>query len=71
MSAMRELEQEPNMPAAHIAMLTGARGPTRSCLTACAASTQAAGEATMLIRNIRRYNLNYTAAQAKIDELMA
>jgi 3-oxoacyl-[acyl-carrier-protein] synthase II len=50
MKAMRELEQEPNMPAAHIAMLTGARGPTRSCLTACAASTQAAGEATMMIR---------------------
>ncbi len=50
MDPMRELEQEPNMPAAHIAMLTGARGPTRSCLTACAASTQASGEATMLIR---------------------
>jgi len=50
MSPMRELEQEPNMPAAHIAMLTAARGPTRSCLTACAASTQAIGEATMLIR---------------------
>ncbi len=50
MSPMRELEQEPNMPAAHIAMLTGARGPTRSCLTACAASTQAVGEAMMIIR---------------------
>jgi len=50
MTPMRELEQEPNMPAAHIAMLTGARGPTKSCLTACAASTQAVGEATMLIR---------------------
>ncbi|MGB2861940.1 MAG: beta-ketoacyl-[acyl-carrier-protein] synthase family protein [Sedimentisphaerales bacterium] len=50
MYPMRELEQEPNMPAAHLAMLTGARGPTRSCLTACAASTQAVGEATMLIR---------------------
>lgn len=50
MDPMHELEQEPNMPAAHIAMLTGARGPTRSCLTACAASTQAVGEAAMLIR---------------------
>ena len=50
MDPMHELEQEPNMPAAHIAMLTGARGPTRSCLTACAASTQAVGEATMIIR---------------------
>ncbi len=50
MDPMRELEQEPNMPAAHIATLTGARGPTRSCLTACAASTQAIGEAMMFIR---------------------
>jgi len=50
MDPMCELEQEPNMPAAHIAMLTGARGPTRSCLTACAASTQAVGEAMMIIR---------------------
>jgi 3-oxoacyl-[acyl-carrier-protein] synthase II len=50
MTAKRELEQEPNMAAAHVAMLTGARGPARSCLTACAASTQAVGEAMMLIR---------------------
>jgi len=50
MDPMRELEQEPNMPAAHLAMLTGARGPTRSCLTACAASTQSVGEAAMMIR---------------------
>jgi len=50
MDPMRELEQEPNMPAAHIAILTGARGPTRSCLTACAARTQALGEAMMLVR---------------------
>jgi len=46
----RELEQEANMPAGHLAMMTGARGPSRSCLTACAASTQAVGEAAMLIR---------------------
>jgi 3-oxoacyl-[acyl-carrier-protein] synthase II len=50
MDPMYEMEQEPNMPAAHIAMLTGARGPSRSCLTACAASTQAVGEAMMMIR---------------------
>jgi 3-oxoacyl-[acyl-carrier-protein] synthase II len=47
---MYELEQEPNMPAAHLSVLTGARGPARSCLTACAASTQAVGEAMMMIR---------------------
>jgi 3-oxoacyl-[acyl-carrier-protein] synthase II len=50
MNPMRELEQEPNMPAGHIAVLTGARGPSRSCLTACAASTQAVGEAMTMIR---------------------
>jgi 3-oxoacyl-[acyl-carrier-protein] synthase II len=50
MKARHELEQEANMPAAHVALLTGARGPVRSCLTACAASTQAAGEAMMIIR---------------------
>jgi 3-oxoacyl-[acyl-carrier-protein] synthase II len=50
MGATTELEQEPNMPAAHVALVTGARGPTRSCLTACAASTQATGEALEIIR---------------------
>ncbi|MDO8302604.1 MAG: beta-ketoacyl-[acyl-carrier-protein] synthase family protein [Sedimentisphaerales bacterium] len=50
MQAATEIEQEPNMPMAHLAVLTGARGPSRSCLTACAASTQAIGEATMMIR---------------------
>lgn len=50
MDPMLELEQESNMVAAHVGLLTGARGPTRSCLTACAASTQAVGEAMMLIR---------------------
>jgi len=50
MDPMRELEQEPNMPAAHLAVFTGARGPTRSCLTACAASTQSVGEAMAMIR---------------------
>lgn len=53
MTGMCELEQEPNMPASHIAVLTGARGQTRSCLTACAASTQAIGEAAMMIRHGR------------------
>lgn len=50
MRAMHELEQESNMPPAHIAMMTGARGPVRACLTACAAGTQAVGEAMMMIR---------------------
>jgi 3-oxoacyl-[acyl-carrier-protein] synthase II len=49
-TAANELEQEPNMPTTHIAKLVGARGPVFSCLTACAAGTQAVGEAAMLIR---------------------
>jgi 3-oxoacyl-[acyl-carrier-protein] synthase II len=49
--ALHQLEQETHMPVAHLAMLTGARGPMRSCLTACAASTQAVGEAMMMIRH--------------------
>ncbi|MFA6185661.1 MAG: beta-ketoacyl-[acyl-carrier-protein] synthase family protein [Phycisphaerae bacterium] len=53
MTAWRELEQEPNMPAAHLAMLTGARGTVRSCLTACAASTQSVGEAFKIIQSGR------------------
>src|SRR5687767_14486766 len=50
MNATRELEQEPNMPLSHLALLTGARGPAFNCLTACAASTQAFGEATEILR---------------------
>jgi len=45
-----ELEQEPNMPASHLAALFDAQGPNINCLTACAASSQAIGEATDIIR---------------------
>ena len=45
-----ELEQEPNMPASHLASLFGAEGPNVNCLTACAASSQAIGEAVEIIR---------------------
>jgi 3-oxoacyl-[acyl-carrier-protein] synthase II len=47
---LAELEQEPNMPAAHLASLFGAEGPNINCLTACAASSQAIGEAVEIIR---------------------
>jgi 3-oxoacyl-[acyl-carrier-protein] synthase II len=50
MIALHELEQEPNMPLSHLALFTGARGPALNCLTACAASTQAIGEATEILR---------------------
>ena len=45
-----EVEQEPNMPAAYVATHFGAEGPNFNCLTACAASSQAIGEATEIIR---------------------
>ena len=45
-----EVEQEPNMPAGHVAGLFNAQGPNANCLTACAASSQAIGEATEIIR---------------------
>jgi 3-oxoacyl-[acyl-carrier-protein] synthase II len=45
-----ELEQEPNMPAYHMAALFNAQGPNSNCLTACAASSQATGEAVEIIR---------------------
>ena len=45
-----ELEQEPNMPAGHLAAMFNAQGPNANCLTACAASSQAMGEATEIIR---------------------
>ena len=50
---LTELEQEPNMPANHLAAEYGLAGPTYSCLTACAASTQAVGEAMDLVHTGR------------------
>jgi len=50
MNPQEELEQEPNMPAGHLASLFNAQGPNLNCLTACAASSQAIGEATEIIR---------------------
>ncbi|MEZ6046286.1 MAG: beta-ketoacyl-ACP synthase II [Planctomycetaceae bacterium] len=45
-----ELEQEPNMPSGHLANIFNAQGPNLNCLTACAASSQAIGEATQIIK---------------------
>jgi len=50
MTPEKEIEQEPNMPLRHIAQTFGAGGPAYNCLTACAASTQAVGEASEVIR---------------------
>ncbi len=49
MTVVREIEQEPNMPLAHLAMEFNVFGPAYNCLTACAASTQAIGEATAML----------------------
>jgi 3-oxoacyl-[acyl-carrier-protein] synthase II len=50
LNPISELEQEPNMPAGHLASLFDAQGPNLNCLTACAASSQAVGEAVEIIR---------------------
>lgn len=50
LNPIAEMEQEPNMPVGHVASLFNAQGPNVNCLTACAASSQAIGEATELIR---------------------
>lgn len=50
LSAEKELAQDPNLAGGHIAYRFNAQGPSLNTLTACAASTQAIGEATHLIR---------------------
>jgi 3-oxoacyl-[acyl-carrier-protein] synthase II len=45
-----EYEQELHTPSAHLAEYFGLEGPNYSCLTACAAGTQALGEALEVIR---------------------
>ncbi|MDR1289946.1 MAG: beta-ketoacyl-[acyl-carrier-protein] synthase family protein [Planctomycetaceae bacterium] len=47
---VKELEQEPHMPAAHLAAMFQAFGPNANCLTACSASPQAVGEAAQIIK---------------------
>lgn len=51
LTADGEIEQEPNMPLAHLAMEFNAQGPAYNCLTACAASTQAIGEAMHILQH--------------------
>lgn len=47
----KEFEQEPHTTPAHLAAAFDLEGPNYNCLTACAASSQAIGEATELIRH--------------------
>lgn len=50
MRGAAEIEQEPNITLSHLAREFGCRGPTFNCMTACAASTQAIGEAYEIIK---------------------
>ncbi len=50
MQPVAEVEQEPQLASTHIAAELGTMGPTLNCMTACAASTQAIGEAFEIIR---------------------
>lgn len=50
LNPVSELEQEPNCAGGHLAVQFGAEGPNINTLTACAASTQAIGEAFRLIQ---------------------
>jgi len=52
LNAVREFEHDSNIPAAHAAETFGLYGPNSNCLTACAASSQAIGEAySMILRS--------------------
>jgi len=51
MNGPRESEQEMYTPAAHLAVEFALEGPNLACQTACAASSQAIGEAMDLIRS--------------------
>jgi len=50
MNGLRELETQPFMTAVHLARRFGISGPVSTCLTACAASSQAIGEGAEWIR---------------------
>lgn len=50
LNALQELECQPFMTVTHLARYFDIRGPVSNCLTACAASSQAIGEAAEWIR---------------------
>ena len=50
LKAAVEVEQEPQLTSTHLASEFGAGGPCLNCMTACAASTQADGEAFEIIK---------------------
>ncbi len=65
------LKHLPNMAAAHLSILHHAMGPNNTIVTACAAGTQAVGEAFRLIRRgDADVMLKRRAATAGLDPLM-
>ncbi len=59
----------PNMAAANISRMFGAKGPSATVVTACAASTQSIGEAAVLIKRGRADVVITGGAEAGISEL--
>lgn len=64
------LKHLPNMVAAHISLLANAQGPNNTIVTACAAATQAIGEAYRLISRDDADVMLAGGADSRIDPLL-
>ena len=64
------LKHLPNMAASHISILHGAMGPNNTIVTACAAGTQAVGEAFRLIRRGDADIMLAGGCDSRLDPLM-
>lgn len=64
------LKYLPNMTAAHISLIHGAKGPNSTITTACAAGTQAIGEGTRLIARGDADIVLAGGADSRIDPLL-
>jgi 3-oxoacyl-[acyl-carrier-protein] synthase II len=64
------LKYLPNMTAAHISLIHGAQGPNSTIVTACAAGTQAVGEAFRLIARDDADIVMAGGADSRLDPLL-
>ncbi len=64
------LKYLPNMTAAHVSLLHGAQGPNNTIVTACAAGTQAVGEAFRLIARDDADIVLAGGADSRLDPLL-
>ena len=64
------LKYLPNMTAAHISLIHGAQGPNSTIMTACAAGTQAVGEAFRLIARDDADMMLAGGADSRLDPLL-